>query len=218
LKDKTFDGSLVCVTDWIMALPVLFLASASPRRRDLLRQIGIDPEIVPADVDETRLPGEEPRAYVNRLARLKAETAWQAVPFARRSALLAADTAVVLDSEILGKPVDRSEGLGMLARLSGRTHEVVTGVVLKTSQSVSLRMNVSRVTFRPLQRAECEAYWETGEPSDKAGGYAVQGRAALFISELAGSFSGVMGLPLYETAELLRAAGIDPLTSRGADR
>jgi septum formation protein len=201
-----------------MAPPPVFLASASPRRRDLLRQIGIEPEIVPADVDESRLSGEDPLAYVDRLARLKAETAWRGVPAGRRGLLLAADTAVVLGTEILGKPNDRSEGLAMLARLSGRTHEVMTGVALRTSERLELRVNVSRVTFRTLQRDECEAYWESGEPRDKAGGYAVQGLAALFIRELNGSFSGVMGLPLYETAELLRAAGIDPLTSRGAGR
>jgi septum formation protein len=198
-----------------MAPPFLYLASASPRRRDLLRQIGIEPEIVPADVDEARLAGEAPRAYVDRLARLKA---WRALAEHRPSAVLAADTAVVLGSEILGKPADREAALDMLARLSGRTHEVMTGVALKTSQGLDLRVNVSRVTFRPLQREECEAYWRTGEPCDKAGGYAVQGRAAAFISELAGSFSGVMGLPLYETAELLRAAGIDPLGHRGDGR
>jgi len=201
-----------------MAPPFLFLASGSPRRRDLLRQIGIEPEIVPTDVDEARLPGEAPHAYVDRLARLKAETAWRALPEHRRSAVLAADTAVVLGSEILGKPADRDAALDMLARLSGRTHEVITGVALKTTQRLDMRVNVSRVTFRPLELDECEAYWRTGEPRDKAGGYAVQGRAAVFISELAGSFSGVMGLPLYETAELLRGAGIDPLRNLGDRR
>jgi septum formation protein len=201
-----------------MGPPSLFLASASPRRRDLLRQIGVEPEVVAADVDESRLPGEAPIDYVARLARLKAETAWQALPSTRRGPLLAADTAVVLDNEIFGKPADRDQGLDMLRRLSGRTHEVVTGVALMTASGLGLRVNVSRVTFRALDRAECEAYWDTGEPSDKAGAYAVQGRAAVFIRELAGSYSGVMGLPLYETAELLSAAGIDPLTNRGDGR
>jgi septum formation protein len=200
----------------MMASPSLLLASASPRRRDLLRQIGIEPEVVPAHVDESRLAGEVPVAYVSRLARLKAESVWNALPAARRQTVLAADTAVVLGSEILGKPLDRQQGLAMLARLSDRTHEVVTSVAVKTARALELRVNVSQVTFRALQRAECEAYWETGEPLDKAGGYAVQGRAAIFIRSLSGSFSGVMGLPLFETAELLRAAGIDPLTSRAA--
>jgi septum formation protein len=201
-----------------MASLSVLLASASPRRRELLRQIGIDPEVVPANVDETRLAGEVPYHYVERLARLKAQTAWSALQPARRTALLAADTAVVLDSEIFGKPVDREEGLAMLARLSGRTHEVATGVALVTDRGIDFRLKVSYVTFRALNRAECQAYWDTGEPRDKAGGYAVQGRAALFVCELAGSYSGVMGLPLYETAELLRAAGIDPLTDRGDGR
>jgi septum formation protein len=201
-----------------MASPSLFLASRSPRRRDLLRQIGVEPEVVPADVDESRLPGETPIDYVARLARLKAQTAWHALPSTRRGPLLAADTAVVLGSEIFGKPADRDQGLDMLGRLSGRTHEVVTGVALMTARGLDLRVNVSHVTFRALDRTECEAYWETGEPSDKAGAYAVQGRAAVFIRELAGSYSGVMGLPLFETAELLRAAGIDPVTSRGDGR
>ncbi len=199
-----------------MASPPLLLASASPRRRELLRQIGVEAQVVPADIDESRLAGEAPADYVCRLARLKAETVWNALPEARRQTVLAADTAVVLGSEILGKPLDRDQGLEMLARLSDRTHEVVTGVAVKTARALELRVNVSRVTFRALQRAECEAYWDTGEPRDKAGGYAVQGRAALFIRKLSGSFSGVMGLPLYETAELLRTAGIDPLTSSAA--
>ncbi|HZF16553.1 MAG TPA: Maf family protein [Steroidobacteraceae bacterium] len=203
----------------MLMLPLsVLLASASPRRRDLLRQMGIEPEIVPADVDESRLPAEPPRDYVHRLAHLKAETAWHALPAGRRSALIAADTAVVLGSEILGKPTDRESGLGMLARLSGRTHEVMTGVALRIAGRVDVRVNVSRVTFRALQREECEAYWESGEPRDKAGGYAVQGLAATFIRDLEGSFSGVMGLPLYETAELLRAAGIDPLSAARAGR
>ncbi len=200
----------------MMASPSLLLASASPRRRDLLRQIGIEPEVVPAHVDESRLAGEAPVDYVSRLARLKAESVWNALPAARRQTVLAADTAVVLGSEILGKPLDRQQGLAMLARLSDCTHEVVTSVAVKTARALELRVNVSQVTFRALQRAECEAYWDTGEPLDKAGGYAVQGRAAIFIRSLSGSFSGVMGLPLFETAELLRAAGIDPLTSRAA--
>ena len=169
--------------------------------------------MIETNVDESRLPDETPATYVERLARLKAETAWQQLPSGRRGTVLAADTAVVLDGEIFGKPADRSEGLEMLARLSGRTHEVLTGVALKTTSGTDVRVNVSQVTFRALLRDECEAYWESGEAADKAGGYAVQGLAALFISAIEGSFSGVMGLPLYETAELLRAAGIDPITN-----
>lgn len=196
----------------------LLLASASPRRRELLRQIGLEPEVVVTNVDETRLPGEAPAVYVERLARLKADTAWQQLTHSRRGAVLAADTAVVLDGEIFGKPADRIEGLEMLARLSGRTHAVLTGVALRTTRGIDVRVNVSQVTFRALQPDECEAYWESGEAADKAGGYAVQGLAALFISAIEGSFSGVMGLPLYETAELLRGAGIDPFTNLRARR
>lgn len=172
--------------------------------------------MVPADVDESRLAGEAPAAYVDRLARLKAETAWRQLPDDSQATVLAADTAVVLDGEIFGKPADRAAGIAMLARLSGRTHEVMTGVALKTARRLDVRVNVSRVTFRSLSPAECAAYWESGEPGDKAGGYAVQGLAAVFIRAIEGSFSGVMGLPLAETAELLRGAGIDPLTTSRA--
>jgi septum formation protein len=191
----------------------LLLASASPRRRDLLRQIGLEPQIVATNVDESRLAGEAPANYVERLARLKAETAWQRLPPERPQTILAADTAVVLDGEIFGKPASRAEALEMLARLSDRTHDVLTGVALRTVRGTHVRLNVSHVTFRALQPDECEAYWQSGEGTDKAGGYAVQGLAALFISAIDGSFSGVMGLPLYETAELLRGAGIDPFTN-----
>jgi septum formation protein len=122
--------------------------------------------------------------------------------------VLAADTTVVLDEVIYGKPRDRADGIRMLARLSGRAHEVLTAVALADTQAVALRLSVSSVRFRTLTLEECAAYWETGEPQDKAGGYAVQGAAAIFIESLSGSYSGVMGLPLFETAELLRAAGI----------
>jgi septum formation protein len=121
---------------------------------------------------------------------------------------LAADTTVVLDDVIYGKPRDRADGVAMLARLSGRTHEVLTAVALADAHGVALRLSASAVRFRELTLEECAAYWETGEPCDKAGGYAVQGVAAVFIESLSGSYSGVMGLPLFETAELLRAAGI----------
>jgi septum formation protein len=122
--------------------------------------------------------------------------------------VLAADTTVVLDEVIYGKPRNRDEGVAMLQRLSDRTHEVMTAVAVAQSRGVALRLNVSSVRFRKLTLEECNAYWETGEPHDKAGGYAVQGAAAVFIESLSGSYSGVMGLPLFETAELLRAAGL----------
>jgi septum formation protein len=122
--------------------------------------------------------------------------------------VLAADTTVVLDEMVCGKPADEAESLAMLERLSGRTHQVLTAVALAAHGAVSFRLSASEVRFRRLSRAECAAYWHTGEPRDKAGGYAVQGRAAVFIEHLSGSYSGVMGLPLFETAELLRAAGV----------
>jgi septum formation protein len=185
--------------------PVVCLASVSPRRRELLAQIGVPHAVTGAHIDETAHPGESPRDYVARMARQKAVTVrekGEVLP------VLAADTTVVLDDVIYGKPLDRADGIRMLARLSGRTHEVLTAVALADAHAVALRMSVSSVRFRTVTLEECAAYWETGEPHDKAGGYAVQGAAAVFIEALSGSYSGVMGLPLFETAELLRAAGI----------
>lgn len=185
--------------------PVLCLASVSPRRHELLAQIGVAHRVTGADIDETVLAGEPPREYVLRMARQKALTVrerGEALP------VLAADTTVVLDDVIYAKPRDCLDGLDMLGRLSGRTHEVLTAVALADSNGVALRLSVSTVSFRVLTADECAAYWETGEPRDKAGGYAVQGAAAVFIESLRGSYSGVMGLPLFETAELLRAAGV----------
>ncbi len=129
--------------------------------------------------------------------------------------VLAADTTVVLDGLVFGKPADRADALRMLGLLSGRTHEVLTAVALASSAGIAMRMSMSAVRFRPLGEAEIEAYWDTGEPSDKAGAYAVQGRAAVFIESLSGSFSGVMGLPLFETSELLRAAGVPSWCTMG---
>jgi septum formation protein len=185
--------------------PVVCLASVSPRRRELLTQIGVPHKVLAAHIDETAYPGEIPRDYVMRMARQKALAVLdrgEALP------VLAADTTVVLDEIIYGKPRNRDEGVAMLQRLSDRTHEVMTAVAVAQSRGVALRLNVSSVRFRKLTLEECNAYWETGEPRDKAGGYAVQGAAAVFIESLSGSYSGVMGLPLFETAELLRAAGV----------
>lgn len=180
--------------------PRVCLASASPRRRELLAQIGVACVVQAAHVDETRLPNESARDYVVRLARTKAQ-----VVYARDAALpvLGADTTVALGEEIFGKPASRAGAVAMLMRLSGRTHQVLTAVALVSARGLAERLTVSRVTFRTLTEAECGDYWDTGEPRDKAGGYAIQGRAAAFIAHLEGSFSGVMGLPLFETAELL---------------
>ena len=184
----------------------LILASASPRRRELLAQIGVPTEVQPADVDESPLPGEAHVDYVLRLARTKAETVWARE--GGRLPVLAADTSVVCGRELLGKPADKAMLVHMLLRMSSRSHEVMTGVALRTADGLRTALSVSEVTFRALRREEIERYWDTGEPADKAGGYAVQGLAAMFISRLQGSYSGVMGLPLYESAQLLHAAGV----------
>jgi len=185
--------------------PVVCLASVSPRRRELLSQIGVPHTVVGADIDETAHAGESPRDYVLRMARQKALKVRE---LGERLPVLAADTTVVLDDVIYGKPRDRADGIAMLGRLSARTHGVLTAVAVADARGVDLRLSVSTVRFRGLTPEECAAYWDTGEPCDKAGGYAVQGAAAVFIESLSGSYSGVMGLPLFETAELLHAAGV----------
>jgi len=249
-----------------MPAEFLYLASGSPRRRELLQQIGVSFRVLGTGVDETALPDEAPAAYVARLAAAKAEAGWRAVAgvavraadtagggavfaastailaadtavlagdtaagdaefkadtaagvavlaadtavLAADTAVLAADTAVVIDGGIIGKPADRADGERMLLRLSGRTHEVLTAVALRSAHALNSRLSRSEVTFRHIGEGEARAYWETGEPADKAGGYAIQGRAAVFVAHLRGSYSGVMGLPLFETAELLEQAGV----------
>lgn len=186
--------------------PFVYLASQSPRRRELLQQIGVEFSIVTVDVDETPLPAESPEAFVQRLALDKARTARRLVP--RDAVVLGADTAVVLGDRILGKPVGREDALDMLASLSGKTHRVVTGVALVKADQEAVRISDTQVTFRQLTDAERERYWESGEPQDKAGSYAVQGLAAQFVTRIDGSYSGVVGLPLYETGELLSEFGI----------
>lgn len=191
---------------------MLVLASASPRRTELLRQIGVRHRVVPAHIDESRLPAEDLEQCVVRLARAKAQQVWQrllAEPAgADVSAVLGADTIVVIDDQLLGKPRDRDDALAMLHRLSGRVHRVLSAVALIDSQALHHALSVSEVQFRTLERNECDAYWDSGEPRDKAGSYAIQGRGALFVERLSGSYSGVMGLPLFETGELLAAAGL----------
>jgi septum formation protein len=195
-----------------MSSDFVYLASGSPRRRDLLQQIGVPFRVVDASIDEAVQAAETPRAYVLRLAAAKADAGWERSRAAHQAPVLGADTAVVLEGRILGKPADRQDAEAMLRQLSGRTHEVLTGVALRTADGVSSRISRSEVTFRAVTAAEVHAYWETGEPADKAGAYAIQGRAAVFIAELRGSYSGVMGLPLFETAELLGMAGFAALT------
>jgi septum formation protein len=201
-----------------MSLDFIYLASGSPRRRELLQQIGVPFLVLATAVDESVLTGETCEAYVARLAAAKADAGWECNPDVRRAPVLAADTAVVLDGRILGKPADRAAGEDMLRQLSGRTHVVLTAVALRTAGGRRSRVSRSEVTFRTLDDPEIRAYWDTGEPSDKAGGYAIQGMAAVFIADLRGSFSGVMGLPLFETAELLRNAGVAQWQSAGSAR
>ncbi len=196
----------------------IYLASRSPRRRELLRQIGVTFEIIPlreaprhpADVDETPRPGETPDAYVLRVACEKAQAA-VGITRARRLAgrpVLAADTTVVCDDMILGKPENAAAAVRMLASLAGRAHRVLTAVAVKAGDVIDTRVSESQVWFRALTAEEIRRYVATGEPTDKAGAYAVQGRAAAFITRIEGSYSGIMGLPLAETAELLRVHGI----------
>ena len=198
-----------------MSLDFVYLASGSPRRRELLQQIGVSFRVVGTAVDEAVRLAETAPAYVLRLAAAKADAGWERSRDATDVPVLAADTAVVLDGKILGKPADRQDGEGMLRQLSGRTHEVLTAVALRTANGLLSRISRSEVTFRSIAADEAQAYWETGEPSDKAGAYAIQGRAAIFIADLRGSYSGVMGLPLFETAELLRKAGAMRRQRRG---
>jgi septum formation protein len=186
----------------------VYLASASPRRGELLRQIGVRFEVRPAEISERELPGETPEGYVLRLAAAKAEVVWQRLAPSERRPVLAADTAVVLDGRVLGKPADPAEAAAMLAELSGRIHVVLTAVGLRSSDASETVLSRSEVRFRATTAEERTAYARSGEPLDKAGGYAIQGRAAMFVEHLAGSYSGVMGLPLFETAKLLARCGI----------
>lgn len=193
----------------------LYLASQSPRRRQLLQQIGVDHELLLPDADEdaesleAALPGEPPRDYVQRVTRLKLEAAVQRL--ARRgwaaAPVLCADTTVTLDGAILGKPADDADAAAMLRRLSGRSHQVLTAVALAHEGGVLERLSVSEVRMRDLAADEIARYVASGEPRGKAGSYAIQSQAAAWIEHIAGSYSGIMGLPLFETAELLRAIG-----------
>jgi septum formation protein len=198
---------------------MIYLASRSPRRRELLAQIGVKFEPLlfregprqDADTDEEVRPGELPEDYVRRVTRLKAEAAWQRVVMRRglqRKPVLAADTTVALAGEILGKPTDRADAERILKLLAGTQHRVLTAVSVAFEERYELAVSESLVTFSKLDDARITAYVQCGEPFDKAGAYAVQGRAGAFVERIEGSYSGVMGLPLYETAELLRKFAI----------
>lgn len=190
----------------------LYLASQSPRRRELLAQIGVVPQVLRIDIDESRRGDEAAADYVQRLAQEKAEAGWQLIKSTGLPLLpvLGADTAVVIDGAILGKPLDADDGRAMLQRLSGRTHEVLTGVALCGPRGVQVAMSRTQVRFGGLSATDIEHYWASGEPRDKAGGYGIQGLAAIFIEHIEGSYSGVVGLPLFEAAALLRPYGIVP--------
>ncbi|NIM70157.1 MAG: septum formation inhibitor Maf [Xanthomonadales bacterium] len=191
-----------------MSVPAqLVLASGSPRRKSLLRQLDVRFRVLPLDIDESRQAGESPATYVVRLARAKAAAGWDLA--GDRLPVLGADTAVVIGQRILGKPADPAEARAMLSTLSGRAHQVYSAIALATgADTISDRLNVTRVEFSILPEVWIDAYCATDEPMDKAGAYAIQGGAAAHIRRIEGSFSGVMGLPLFETAELLRTAGL----------
>jgi septum formation protein len=191
-----------------MVTDFIYLASASPRRSALLEQIGVAFRVLVPAVSEARRDGESAESYVNRIAADKADDVWGRIADAEARPVLAADTAVVVDDEIFGKPVDQSEALMMLDRLSGRSHTVLTALALRWRSDRDSVMARSEVRFRATTAAERNAYCRSSEPFDKAGAYAIQGRAALFVEHLSGSHSAVMGLPLCETAVMLRRFGL----------
>ena len=193
--------------------PAVHLASASPRRRELLTQLGVDFSVLAVAVDETPRPGEAADNLVRRLACSKVRAGLAARPQGA-TPVLAADTAVALDLELFGKPADETDAARILNRLSGRTHCVWTAVAMADGTRESVLLSRSEVTFRALSPQEFAAYWHTGEPADNAGAYAIQGRGAQFIADLRGSYSGVMGLPLFETARLLTEFGRSLLSTR----
>jgi len=199
-----------------MSFPDIYLASASPRRRELLAQIGLNVEVVSQSVVEHLLGNESPENYVQRLALEKAQAGLAVLDTHRPRPVLGADTAVVVDERILGKPVDEAAALAMVGQLSGRSPRVLSAVAVGGKDNLGqdraeICLNQSQVRFRVIDPQERLAYWHTGEPADKAGAYGIQGLAAVFIEHLEGSYSGVMGLPLFETGELLARFGIKTL-------
>jgi len=196
----------------------IYLASRSMRRRELLQQIHVDHEVLllrvnpprTRDVDESPAPGESPHDYVRRVSRAKAEAAWNRVVERKlpRKTILAADTTVSLGGRIFGSPASMEEARATLKELSGNEHQVLTAIAVKDEDALEVAVSESAVRFRDISDDELDCYVQSGEPFDKAGGYAIQGRAAVFISEIRGSYSGVMGLPLFETASLLKKFGV----------
>lgn len=187
---------------------MLYLASRSPRRQQLLAQLGVEFRVLDVDLEEVPAPGERPQDYVNRVAREKAGAGFLQVMRVPQACVLAADTEVILDDHVFGKPTDATDAAHMLRRLAGTTHEVITTVWFISAGFEQQVASRSEVTFAALSHGEIAAYVASGEPFGKAGGYAIQGYAASFVSQLVGSYSGVMGLPLHETAQLLRSNGV----------
>ena len=193
-----------------MSVDWIYLASASPRRRELLQQIGVRFTVMSAAVDETVQPGKAALDYVCRLAQSKADAVFSRIQIEGQPQrpVLGADTSVVLGDNILGKPADEAAAVAMLMELSGQTHQVITAVALVDELNSQLVYSSTEVRFRSIVESEARAYWNTGEPADKAGGYGIQGFGAVFVESLQGSYSGVVGLPLYETANLLKHARV----------
>jgi septum formation protein len=202
----------------MLATRIIYLASKSPRRRELLKQIGVHYELLlmretapRVDIDESPLPGETPHVYIERVIKLKADTAKRVLRERKLTPrpILTADTIVTFDGAILGKPANRDAAMRMLKQLSGETHQVLTAVMVSNGEDERKIVTTSFVTFDGLSEPEMKRYIDSGEPMDKAGAYGVQGLAAKFISKLSGSYSGVVGLPLFETAKLLRDSGVE---------
>ncbi|HEY5613209.1 MAG TPA: Maf family protein [Lysobacter sp.] len=194
---------------------MLYLASKSPRRHELLRRLGLPFDVLDVDIPEHREPGEAAEDYVRRVAREKAGAGLLSVLGNPSAMVLGSDTEVVLDHEVFGKPHDAADAAAMLRRLSGRSHRVMSAVSIVSPGREVQALSVSQVTFAELTDAQIAAYVATGEPMGKAGGYAIQGGAEIFTTRLSGSYSGVMGLPLYETACLLREMGLEPVVASG---
>jgi septum formation protein len=190
-----------------MTVPKLHLASISPRRQEILTALGLTFSSAGVDLDERRINGESAQDMVLRLAQHKAAAATVKEP----TVVIAADTTVVLGGKVYGKPVDRKDCLAMLQDLSGRTHQVVTGVAVRSTRGVQTALSTTEVQFREISPDEALAYWQSGEPRDKAGAYAIQGKGGVFVAAISGSYSGVVGLPVFETAGLLRDAGLNIL-------
>lgn len=190
-------------------MPELILASASPRRQDLLKELGLAFSVMPQDIDESPLRNEEPEIMVQRLASEKARAALATLSDTDHRLVLGSDTIVVCDDTILGKPLNKADACAMLKLLSGRQHQVMTAVAVMSRQQEEVALAVTQVTFKALSEGEIDAYWESGEPADKAGAYALQGLGSMFVRSIQGSYSAVVGLPIFETVALLAGFGID---------